>query len=341
MKKHIRIITFSIAIAALVAIIGVATNQFNFPIEIAKFVPMYGGQHSDSRTLTVTEQTLSGDDILFVHHNNADNSLRLDFVGGESEVVHLDPNSLAIETFEFQRMGKPVYLRFFSPAFYESYGQTSQGVVILTGMNPADIRGDPYNKVATDFPVVEQSTTADLSFALIHYYLENHNKVDTERPVCNADNANGLLSGVASSSCYIVCQGKSEVMAHFLAASTRIVPMWSRRENLDGGYIFLSSELHTTLEIFDNAKWYVADPTYGFAYVKDTTGMRLDTKDLIAALAQEKGSELIFGLVHNGAIYEVPSELVIKENPTMPSIYYTPDKRLEYRKIRDEPEFHD
>ena len=330
MKKHLGIINLSLAIAALVGVIAFGTNRFSAPKETVEPTPVIS-EYSDPID--------SGDNILSVTYNAEDNLLRLDFVGGGSEIVQLNPNALDIEIFEIQIEGKPVYLRFFSPAFYESYDQTSQGVVILTYINPAEITADPYNNIAADFPVAEHFTTADLSFALLHSYIENHNKVDTGNSFCDADNANDLLLGLASSSCYVVCQGKSEIMAQFLAASTRIVPMWSRRENMDGGYIFLSSELHTTLEIFDNGKWYVADPTYGFAYVKDETGLRLDAKELIATLAQQKSGELIFGLVHNGVIHEVPGELVIKENSSLPGIYYTPDKRLEYREIRDEPEF--
>ncbi|MBL8080134.1 MAG: hypothetical protein JNM55_19350 [Anaerolineales bacterium] len=273
-------------------------------------------------------------EILNVYYDQSNTSLRLDFVGGESETIILDPNALKIEIFEIQNPSAHVYLRFFSPAFYESYGQTRQSIAILTRMNPADITSEFENRIAADFPIAVQPTKSDLSFAVLHYYFWRHNKVDKKRPVCTSNNANELLNGIASSSCYIVCQGKVEVMTHFLAPSTRrIVSLWSRRDDLDGGFIFLASELHTTLEIFDNNKWYVADPTFGFAYVENAAGVRLDTKELIAALEKQKMSELTFGLVSSGVIHEVPGDLVLKTNKTMAGIYYTPDKQLEYREI--------
>ena len=278
-------------------------------------------------------------DIESIQYNREDSTLRLGFAKEHPRVFYLDPDSLEIQTFEIQRTGMLGYIRFFSPTFYEAYGQKSPGVVILTRTNPAELRADPLNKIAVDFPITEQPTTADLSFVLIHTYFESHNKVGTERPLCRADSANGILLGLASNSCYIACQGKSEVMAKFLASSTRIVHLWSRREKLDGGYIFLWSELHTTLEIHDNGKWYVADPSYGFAYVKDVTGLRLDTKELIKYLVQQKSNELTFGLVHDGLIHDVPGDLMITENTSLPDYYYTPDKRLEYKPIRDEPKF--
>jgi hypothetical protein len=341
MKKYFRIITLFIALLTLAGVIGVVRGAFKLPIDHAEFDHINHRQPGSSQKVNAPVQTDYDDDIEFIHYSDEDKVLRLEFEGKIEKELYLDPNSSEIETFEILRRGKPVYLRFFSPAFYQAYGQKSQGVVILTRINPAELKVDPHNNVAADFPATEQLTTADLSFALIHSYLENHNKVDKKRPLCNAENANGLLLGVASSSCYIVCQGKSEVMTKFLASSTRMVHMWSRRKSLDGGYIFLWSELHTALEIFGNGKWYVGDPSYGFAYVKDATGLRLDTKEFIDYLTQQKSNELIFGLVHKGIIHEVPGEFVIKEKSGISGFYYTSDKRLEYKPVRDEPEFHE
>jgi hypothetical protein len=334
MNKSVKTITSFVALIALGMIVGAIITELGLPAKFARFASIQTRQYLDSRGVTLDEDAQTGSNILHVGYDENHDTLKLDFVGGGSQVVRLDPSALEMQVFEIQNLGKPVYLRFYSPAFYKSYGQTNPGVIILTRTNPSELTDDPDNKIAADFRVADQPTAADLSFAVLHSYLKSHNKVDTERPLCTAKNANELLVGVASSSCYVDCQGLSEIAAQFLTASTQIVRMWSRVRNLDNGFTFLSSEMHTTLEIFDNNTWYVADPTYGFAYVKDATGQRLSTKDLITALEKQNANELTFGLVYNGVIHEVPGDLVVKANTTMAGIYYTPDKRLDYKVIK-------
>lgn len=336
MKKRRKTISLVIALVSLAAMSAVVVNGFDLPINLGNLSFINLREPLEPREV-VDEQPANDGEILRIDYNKERDILKLDYAGGGSDLLSLELAALEIETFELQNPGMPLYLRFFSPAFYESYGQPGQGIIILTRINPADIRGDPANNIAVGFPVAKESTAADLSFAMLHNYFENHNKVDTERLICSSADPEDLLSGVASSSCYVVCQGKAEIAAKFLTASTRLVPMFSQREDLDDAILFLWSELHTTIEIYDNNKWYVADPTYGFAYVKDASGQRIDTRGLITALAKQNAGELTFGLVNNGLIYEVPGDVMVDTNTAMAAIYYTPDKRLEYQVVREEP----
>lgn len=334
MRKHINSIALSLAFLALMLTTGVAMGWSDFMLRYSK-AGTVNGQYEILQAATEDSLPTYGD-ILDVRFDEEVNNLIIEYVGGESDTFHLDPTSLEPEVFDINLLGRSAYLRFFSPALYESYGQTSQGIIILTYIDPSKMRSDPGNDVASKFSPAKQPTTVDLSFAMIHNYFEEHNMVGAGLPICAANTADEILQGVASSTCYIVCQGKAEVMAQFLPTDTRFVPMWSRREDLENGYIFLWSELHSTIEVFSNNEWYVADPTYGFAYVKNTIGQRLTAQELIDALEGQEVGDLTFGLVHNGLIHDVPGELFVEANSTLAGIYYTPDKRLEYRVVNDE-----
>lgn len=279
---------------------------------------------------------LSNGDIINLDYDEDNYFLKIDYVDGGSDTFILNPNSLAPEVFKINGFEKESYLRFFSPALYESLGQPSQGVIILTRVDPSSLVSDPNNEIASNFPALKQPTTADLGFAMIHNYLEKHNAVGIGLPLCTAGAGDEILLGVATSSCYVECNGKAEVMARFLPAATRIIIMGSRSKNLENGYIFLWSELHATIEVFSNNEWYVADPTYGFAYVKDSKGRRLNAQELINALETQKVNDLTFGLVHDGIIHDVPGEVVVNANTALAGIYYTPDKSLSYRIVKSD-----
>ncbi|MGE0500694.1 MAG: hypothetical protein AB7I79_03435, partial [Rhizobiaceae bacterium] len=75
---------------------------------------------------------------------------------------------------------------------------------------------------------------------------------------------------------------------------------------------------------------YVADPMYGFAYVRNSSGDRLDTKGLIAAFKENPG-DLVFGVIVDGVVREVSGNDVRSGQPTFGALYYTTDKRIEYR----------
>lgn len=315
MKRYTRIITISIVLSALAFAIYTAIRMPN--------VRNTGSDPSDGN-------------ILKVSYDRESRFIKIDYARSGSDTFQLDPDALEPEVFRLKGFDEEVYLRFFSPAFYESYGQPSQGVIILTRVDPSGLISDPYNDVASEFPVVKKPTTADLGFAVMHSYLQEHNTVEGGIPLCAPGTGDEILSEVAASSCYIHCNGNSEVMARFLPAATRVIIMGSRSEVLENGYIFLWSELHATIEIFSDNGWYVADPTYGFAYVKDETGRRLNAQELIEALATQKVDNLTFGLVRDGLIYDVPGEVVVKANTTMSGIYYTPDKSLAYRMVKSD-----
>ncbi|MCB0118011.1 MAG: hypothetical protein KDD72_03200 [Anaerolineales bacterium] len=309
MKKYTRVIILFMALLALAFTVNAAIDRLNIPVETSAG---------------------SNDDIQKVRYNGETHLLKINYKSGGSDTFTLDPDALETEVFRVKGVDSHSYLRFFSPALYESYGQSSQGIIILTRVDPANLKFDPHNDIALNFPEAEQPTAIDLGFAMIQNYLENHNKVGTGIPLCTADTADGILSGVSSSTCYVECQGKAEVTAQYLPTTTRTVIMGSRSENLEDGYIFLWSELHATVEIFSNNEWYVADPTYGFAYVKDATGRRLNVRDLIDALENQNAADLTFGLVHNGVIYDVPGDIAAQANTALAGIYYTSDKQLVY-----------
>ncbi len=314
MKRYTRIITISMALSALAFVIYAAIRVPNVK------------DWSDP----------SDGNILKVSYDGESHFLKINYVRNGSDTFQLDPDALEPEVFRLKGFDEESYLRFFSPALYESLGQPSQGVIILTRVDPSSLISDPYNDIASNFPALEQPTTADLGFAMIHNYLENHNSVGMGLPLCATGAGDEILSGVAASSCYIECNGKSEVMARFLPAITRIIIMGSRSEDLGNGYIFLWSELHATIEVFSYNGWYVADPTYGFAYVKDLTGRRLNAQELIKALETQKVSDLTFGLVHDGIIHDVPGEVMVNANTALAGIYYTPDKSLAYRMVKSD-----
>ena len=113
-------------------------------------------------------------------------------------------------------------------------------------------------------------------------------------------------------------------------SASRLVLLYGRTDKLDRDHQFLWSEWHTTNDIRGPDGWYVADPTFGFAWVKNGAGKRLDTSGLIAALQGE--APLLFGVIVDGAIREVPRLEMLAEQPTLRGLYYTPDKIPHYHR---------
>jgi hypothetical protein len=93
---------------------------------------------------------------------------------------------------------------------------------------------------------------------------------------------------------------------------------------------FMQSEWHTTVEYARDNSWYVADPTFGFAFVADKTGHRLSTRELIEALDQRRESDLTFAVTRRGKLYGVPGKKFLEREAMLASVYYTRDKRIEF-----------
>lgn len=123
----------------------------------------------------------SDGDISSVRLDEGTRLLKIEYVGGGSDAITLTPSSLEPEVFRLKGFGGETYLRFFSPAFYESYGQPSQGIIILTRTNPSNLTSNPHNNIASEFQAAESPTAADLGFAAMYSYLQKHNMYDRRR----------------------------------------------------------------------------------------------------------------------------------------------------------------
>jgi hypothetical protein len=82
--------------------------------------------------------------------------------------------------------------------------------------------------------------------------------------------------------------------------------------------------------VFGDEKWYVADPTFGFAYVKDRQGKRLDTAELIKELSEGRSADLTFGVLSGDEIHDISGDRMLSDQPTLAALYYTSDKRPKY-----------
>jgi transglutaminase-like putative cysteine protease len=118
-----------------------------------------------------------------------------------------------------------------------------------------------------------------------------------------------------------------------LPAPSRVVLLYGRTDKLNGDLSFLWSEWHTTVEVFGDGKWYVADPTFGFAYVKDRQGKRLDTAELIKEISDGRSASLTFGVLSGDQIHDLSGDRMLQAQPTLAALYYTSDKQPKYLSV--------
>ena len=250
----------------------------------------------------------------------------------------VDPEKPEVQYIKLQEpTGSPqkkIVVRYISPLFYEKYGQDNGGVFVMSrGLDPSNISSDPRNPFAKEFAVAQALSPADLAFLTTHSFLIDHNKIGADRPRCADSLVADLLPAIRSGECYVACSGKSLIASQLAPSESRVVLLYSRSDKLDGDHMFLWSEWHTAIELKDSDQWYVADPTYGFAYVRNQDMHRLSTQELIGAL-EEDPSGLVFGVIDDGYIREVPGPEMIAAEPTLAGLYYTIDKTPTYQARR-------
>jgi hypothetical protein len=229
---------------------------------------------------------------------------------------------------------KKIVIRYISPLFYQKYGQDNGGVFVMSrGLDPNNISSDPRNLFAKEFEVAQTLSSADLSFLTAYSFLIDYNKIGVDRPLCTDSLVSDLLPAIRSGDCYVACSGNALVASQLAPGDSRVVLLYGRSDKLDGDHMFLWSEWHTTMELKDGERWYVADPTYGFAYVRDKTMQRLSTEELITALVDDPEG-LVFGVIDDDYIREVPGLEMIASEPTLAGLYYTTDKKPTYQDRR-------
>ncbi|MBR0939425.1 transglutaminase domain-containing protein [Bradyrhizobium jicamae] len=276
--------------------------------------------------------------ITAVRFDSADSKLKLK--DSDSQMVAIDIDRSVGEEKYFlltPQTGKPALLRFLPKKCYASIGEESEGLFIISpGLLPDEIKTDPSNSFAKDQPVAREMTIVDASFLAIKSMTSRYNSTEG-KPLCTDDDTSSLLRKLRSGACYVACSGLSTIANDMLPAPTRIVLLYSRADKLDGDLSFLWSEWHTTLEVFDHGNWYVADPTYGFAYAKDREVKRLDTAQLIQQISEGEAAHLMFGVLSEDQIHDVPGDRLLQELPSLGGVYYTPDKQPKYQAVTEPP----
>lgn len=259
--------------------------------------------------------------------------LQLHFVEGKRVEIKLDPNAQTWQNYLLIKADKtaaPDLVRFCSSACYAAYGQKNDGVILYTaGTTLTGINTTRDTSFARLHPKSEGVSLLDWRFVSAYRFAREKNSIVPGRPLCDQSNPADMLAGVSGESCYVVCSGLAKMVVSLVGEQARTVPLVGRTDKLDGGYRFLWSEWHTTTELSGDDSTYVADPSYGFVYVKGSaSGQRLNTAELIDALHRGQASRLVFGTIHDGQIYDVPGEQLLAANPSIASLYYTPDKNL-------------
>jgi hypothetical protein len=223
-------------------------------------------------------------------------------------------------------------IRYFSPALYRSLGQSTGSVFVYTdGIYPDQSQATPNSGFPGKYPQSTNLTLADKRFAMSYQILQNRNTLSSIPQYRDINNVSAMISGILNKKCYVDCTGMSFSVASFIKAESRIVTLYSKSKYLGNNHRFYWSAGHNNIEIKKDGKWYVADPTYGFAYVKDGEGNRLDSIELIKRLSGNDIERLTFGMVANMRIYDVSALDMMKFQPSIRGLYFTPDKKLKYR----------
>jgi len=258
---------------------------------------------------------------------------KLTVTGVRTVTTDVDWSSTKALVFEIPSIDgdeKPDLIRFLSTNYFGALGQRSGDVVIYSRNIQADlVKSDIRNLIADEYPLVPDISSHDASFANIRWLIRRLNRLQG-RSLCDDDNGHDLLDGLRGGLCYVSCSGQSMIAADLLPGFARVALLYADAVPLTSNTTFMQSEWHTTVEYVHDGRWYVADPTFGFAYVKDKSGRRLDTRELIDALMKKRANELTFAVVRRGRVHAVPGEKFLDREATLSSMYYTPDKRVEY-----------
>ncbi len=253
--------------------------------------------------------------------------------GARSVSLKLNWASRELQIFQIPSVDgddQPDLIRFFSTAYYGALDQRHGDVVIYSRNIRVDqITTDVRNLIANGFGPPPKITPTDTQFANVRWTVRRLNQAQ-DRSLCGDDHGYALLNKLRGGLCYVSCSGQSMIAADLLPGFKRVVLLFADTAPLSGNMVFMKSEWHTTVEYVHDNRWYVADPTLGFAFVTDAKGIRLDTRGLIAALDANQGADLTFGVTRRGKLHAVPGNKFLEREGTLSSIYYTPDKRLEY-----------
>jgi len=279
--------------------------------------------------------------ITAVEFDSANSELKLSYPSNQLVTIGIERADKDAEIFLLQpRSSPPDTLRFLSKKYYASLGQENEGLFVLSHkIRPDEIRADAYNSFAEGLPSAQALTIVDTSLIAIKALTDRYNifkhryNIWTHRVLCTSDDAKILVQKLRADVCYVACSGLSIIASQMLPAPSRIVLLYGRTDKLDGDLSFLWSEWHTTVEVFGDGKWYVADPTFGFAYVKDGQGKRLDTAELIKEIYDGRSANLIFGVLSGDQIHDLTGDRMLQEQPTLAALYYTSDKQPTYLSV--------
>lgn len=261
----------------------------------------------------------------------ASNTLRLSGNAVAEVVLDRDVRDIAfyqIDSIDGDRQRD--LLRYYSTGYYEELGQSNQDVIIYS----RNIKPDGFdtwlrNRFANNFPVWDGLEQRDLWLADLQWRIKASNDF-VGRKLCSEDRGDHILAALENGDCYVSCSGESLVAADLIPGVKRVVLLYADPTQVADDIMFLTSEWHTTVEYARDGNWYVADPTFGFAFVQDQSGRRLNVKELIRELDAGRAEDLTFAAMRNGRIHAVPGDKFIERENTLASLYYTADKRIEY-----------
>jgi len=222
-------------------------------------------------------------------------------------------------------------LRWYSRDYFAGLGQDSPGYLIYTrDIALSQIFSDPKNDYAEHYQKTSYQNPSDDAFAALRWDIIAAND-SSSGLLCSDNDGATLMEKMRSRKCFTACSGHSIIAADLLEQETRIILLHADAEDIGENIKFLRSEWHTSLERRGaDGSWYLADPTFGFAYV-EAAGRRLSAQEFIDALEFGNADKLTFGVTRQGALYSLSGETMLREEPTLASLYYTPDKRLEYQ----------